>query len=81
MENNENLVILENTPTQNQTTIKTELKPKKQRDAGFEILRIIAMILIVCVHFLNYGGFIENAKSETELALLRVLFSVFFSFC
>ena len=77
MENNENLVILENTATQNQTTIKTELKPKKQRDAGFEILRIIAMILIVCVHFLNYGGFIENAKSETELALLRVLFSVF----
>ncbi len=35
--------------------------PKKQRDIGFEFLRIFAMFLIGMVHLLNYGGFLKNA--------------------
>lgn len=59
------------------TTVNTEIKNKKQRDIGFEILRIIAMILITCVHLLNYGGFLSNANSDVELMLLRFLYSLF----
>ncbi len=60
-----------------QTLPITNKNQLKQRDAGFEILRIIAMVLIICHHLLDYGGFISNAQSSLELALLRLLHSFF----
>lgn len=58
--------IIENTP-----------HVKKTRQAGLEILRILSIFLITCVHMLNYGGFLGNAGSVKELALLRLLYSFF----
>lgn len=46
------------------------------RDLGVEIARIIAMMLIVCQHFLNHGGFLKNAgENEFFLNLIHVLFA------
>jgi surface polysaccharide O-acyltransferase-like enzyme len=36
------------------------LKPKKEREIGFELLRILAMFFIICVHFLGHGGVLSN---------------------
>lgn len=57
--------------------IGAEVAPsKKQRELGIEILRILAMLLIVCQHFMNHGGFLKNADGNTFfLNLLNVLFS------
>ncbi len=52
------------------------IKPKT-RDLGLELLRIISIFLITCVHMLNYGGFLANASSEFEKLLLRLLYSFF----
>ena len=49
----------------------------KTRQAGLEILRIISILLITCVHMLNYGGFLKNAGSNEELLILRFLYSLF----
>lgn len=35
---------------------------KNKRMIGFELLRIIAMFLICCVHLMNAGGMIENSQ-------------------
>lgn len=53
------------------------IKTKPQREAGLEILRIISIILITCVHMLSYGGFLNNATSAEELLILRLLYSLF----
>ena len=46
------------------------------RDLGVEIIRIIAMLLIVCQHFLNHGAFLKNAgENEFFLNLIHVLFA------
>ena len=48
----------------------------KTRELGIEILRIIAMFLIVCQHFMNHGGFLKNAgETPFFLYLLNVAFS------
>ena len=56
---------------------KNASSDKKQRDIGFEILRIISIILITCVHLLNYAGFLGNSASAGETAILRMLYSFF----
>ena len=49
---------------------------KSSRELGIEILRILAMFLIVCQHFINHGGFLKNAGDYTFfLNLTNVLFS------
>ncbi len=37
---------------------------KKARQLNFEILRIIAMLMIVCLHYLGKGGALTHATSE-----------------
>ncbi len=56
---------------------KTEEQVRKTRDLGLEILRIISIFLITCVHMLNYGGFLANATGKVEIGLLRLLYSFF----
>ena len=49
---------------------------KKTRELGIEVLRILAMFFIVCQHFLNHGGFYNNAQGNTIfLNLINVLFA------
>lgn len=59
------------------TSTEASTTTRKTRDIGPEILRIISMFLIVCVHFLNYGGVINHANSAGELFALRGLYSFF----
>ncbi|MBQ7452795.1 MAG: acyltransferase [Clostridia bacterium] len=49
---------------------------KKERQTGFEILRIIAMFLICCVHIMNAGGMLANASAESAI-WQKLLYSVF----
>jgi len=50
--------------------------PQKARELGVEILRILAMLLIVAQHLLNHGGFLKNADGHTLfLNLINVLFA------
>lgn len=52
------------------------LNERPARDLGVEILRIISMLLIVCQHFINHGGFLKNAgENEFFLNLIHVLFA------
>ena len=36
---------------------------KRERDSGMELLRIFAMLLVICVHMFSYGGFYTAAKA------------------
>ena len=36
---------------------------KKERDSGMELLRILAILMVICVHMFSYGGFYEAAKA------------------
>ena len=48
---------------------------KKVREVGVELLRVIAMFLIVCQHIMNHGGFLKNAGENTLLLnFINVLF-------
>ncbi len=54
----------------------TTTSERPVRDLGVEIIRIIAMLLIVCQHFLNHGAFLKNAgENEFFLNLIHVLFA------
>ncbi len=35
---------------------------KKERDSGMEVLRLLAMVLVILVHAFNYGGFFSAAS-------------------
>lgn len=35
----------------------------RERDSGMELLRIFAMLLVICVHMFSYGGFYNAAKA------------------
>ena len=60
--------------TQQSDAIRSNARPEK--DLGIELIRIIAMLLIVCQHFMNHGGFLKNAgENEFFLNLLHVLFA------
>ena len=49
---------------------------KKVREVGVELLRVIAMFLIVCQHIMNHGGFLKNAGENTLLLnFINVLFA------
>ncbi len=52
------------------------VKEKPAKDLGIELIRIISMLLIVCQHFMNHGGFLKNAgENELFLNLIHVLFA------
>ncbi len=36
---------------------------KRKRDSGMELLRIFAMLFVICVHMFSYGGFYTAAKA------------------
>ena len=38
------------------------MKPR-ERDSGMEVLRIFAILLVICVHMFSYGGFYDAAKA------------------
>ena len=59
--------------------INLNIKTKQYRETGFEILRIISMFLITCVHVMNYGGMLEFAGGgniESQF-LQKLLYSIF----
>ena len=37
---------------------------KKDRQMNYELLRIIAMLMIVCLHYLSKGGALGDPKQE-----------------
>ena len=49
----------------------------KTKQTGFEILRIIAMILICCVHLMNAGGMIIHSGGGPALTFQRLLYAFF----
>ena len=49
---------------------------RNSRQTGFEILRILSLYLICCVHIMNYGGILSHAEG-TPLLFLRLLYSIF----
>ena len=56
------------------------LKPssaRTNRETGFEILRILAILLISCVHVMNYGGLLGNATDGIGLLTQRLLYAIF----
>lgn len=55
--------------------IKTETSDK-QRQIGFEILRIVSIFLIGCVHILNAGGVLANDPTNWGLKLLYSVFLI-----
>ena len=57
--------------------IKANAAPvSRKRDIGIEILRMLAMLLIVCQHFLNHGGIYKNAGENVFLLhLINQLFA------
>lgn len=61
--------------------IKKEIQPntvvKKERQTGFEILRILAMLLICAVHVMNAGGMLSHAEGGGALLWQRLLYSIF----
>ncbi len=63
-DNVENVVNINNENTILQNTI---VSIRNNRETGFEILRIIAIFLISCVHLMNYGGMLENAGGGVQL--------------
>jgi hypothetical protein len=66
---------MENT---NEIQLNQNLTPvKKPRNASFEILRIICMVLIISTHFLGHGGWIHN-MTEANLVFGKLLQSLFY---
>lgn len=51
-------------------------KVKNKRETGFEILRILAIYLIIVVHLLNSGGMLANARHST-LIWHKLLYAFF----
>lgn len=35
---------------------------KKERQSNFELLRIVAMLMVISLHFMGHGGILENVK-------------------
>ena len=66
---------MENT---NEIQLNQNLAPvKKPRNASFEILRIVCMVLIISTHFLGHGGWIHN-MTEANLVFGKLLQSLFY---
>lgn len=40
---------------------------KKDRQMNYELLRIIAMLMIVCLHYLSKGGLLADPKEELDI--------------
>lgn len=50
---------------------------RSERKMGVELLRIVSIFLIICVHLLNASGFKANSKSLLETRLLGFLDTIF----
>lgn len=54
------------------------IKPKESRETGFEILRIVSMFFICCVHVLNYGEMLNNAVgSVNSVFAMKLIYALF----
>ncbi len=49
---------------------------KSKRQVGFEILRIISIFLICCIHLINYGGILLHSTNKIWLNLLYSIFLI-----
>lgn len=58
-------------------TFNNESNQKKTRQTGLEILRIISMFLIGCVHVLNYGGMLKNATGDNAVLWMKLVYAFF----
>jgi len=58
-------------------TIPSSSNDRQNRQMGLELLRIIAIFLILCVHLLNAGGFKSHSASGLETKLLGFLDCIF----
>lgn len=54
----------------NQPEYKTKAVTSKERDARFEILRIIAMFMIITMHYLGNGGLLNPLSEDSSAANL-----------
>jgi len=64
---------------ENSTTVANNIiEPiqQKSRNCAFDIVRIVAMFLIVCSHFLGHGGFVKN-MTGANFVFGRILTSLF----
>ena len=70
---------MENTITFNPETIPENrmLDKKPTRNASFELLRIICMLLIISTHFLGHGGWKSNMTGANEV-FGKLLQSIFY---
>lgn len=53
---------------------------KKERQSNFELLRIIAMLMVVTLHFMGHGGILDNVKvfsTNFYIANLLQSFSIY----
>ena len=53
-------------------------KKSKQREVGIELLRIVAMLLIIFHHFCYHGGFLSHITSQNKQQLIAKLISNIF---
>lgn len=51
---------------------------KKERHYGLDLLRIMSMLGVIGIHFLNQGGWMASADSTWEVLIGRVLLSLCF---
>ena len=56
---------------------------KKERQTGFEILSILAMILLCAVHIMGFGGMIGNSSGggKCGTSLAKTFICNIHSFC
>ncbi|MEF2619250.1 MAG: hypothetical protein U0N02_00240 [Clostridia bacterium] len=45
--------------------MKTIAQEIKKRNSNIEFLRIIAMLMVVTLHMLNFGGLLEKSNTTT----------------
>lgn len=50
-----------------------EIKTKKQRNIGLDLLRIIAMLMIVTLHYLGNGQFLLNEENGNFSIIANIL--------
>lgn len=57
------------------------IQEKKEREIGFELLRILAMFFIICVHFLTHGGMLWNVTTAYKQDIFAKALSRVCSVC
>lgn len=52
--------------------MKTIAQEIKKRNSNIEFLRIIAMLMVVTLHMLNFGGLLEKSNTTTLCQILNL---------